>query len=200
MYSKRHGRAGALAAARPHRRPPLPGHLCSVSSDLASPLPRSAPHHAHPLCAPRAEALLQARDMWPDPVPGPNNVGVLFKPVFHVWGVYEAVRRGRAGARSGQPKRAPGPAAEAAAAAAKGALRASSTPLHTACAPATRRTRRSSCRPPGRSSPPPLAPACQGLDGAAYAGEDANQGGGVHFFDQYWIRQYGAPGRADVPL
>lgn len=67
--------------------------------------------------------------MWPEPVAGPNGVGALFKPVFHVWGSFLA-----------------------------------------------------------------------GLGGEAYAGEDLAEGGGVHFFDTYLIRQLGSPRSADVPL
>jgi hypothetical protein len=46
-------------------------------------------------------------------------------------------------------------------------------------------------------APPPLK---QGLDGSPYAGEDLTNGGDVHFFDQYVIRQLGSPREARIPL
>jgi hypothetical protein len=40
----------------------------------------------------------------------------------------------------------------------------------------------------------------RGIEGNAYAGEDLTNGGDVHFFDQYWIRQLGSPTSVSVPL
>ncbi|GBF90010.1 hypothetical protein Rsub_02716 [Raphidocelis subcapitata] len=40
----------------------------------------------------------------------------------------------------------------------------------------------------------------EGIDGSPYSGEDGNSEGGVHFFDQYWIRQIGAPKQAEIPI
>lgn len=35
--------------------------------------------------------IMEASNMWPDPVAAPGGLGALFKPVYHVWGSFQVV-------------------------------------------------------------------------------------------------------------